>query len=57
MPIKFLVLGGGGYFGFCEGGGGECQFYLYGRRDFSGCAIIGVIILHLDVEKEKTKAK
>ena len=33
MSIKFLVLGGG-YFGFL-GGGGECQFYLYGREDFS----------------------
>ena len=32
-PIKFLVLGGGGYFGF--GGGGECRFYFYGRADFS----------------------
>ena len=32
MSIKFLVLGGGGYFGL---GGGECRFYLYGRADFS----------------------
>ena len=33
MSIKFLVLGGGGYFGF---GGGKCRFYFYGRGDFSG---------------------
>ena len=32
MSIKFLVLGGGGYFGF---GGGQCRFYFYGRADFS----------------------
>ena len=29
MSIKFLVLGGG------WGGGGKCQFYFYGREDFS----------------------
>ena len=34
MSIKFLVLGGGGYFGF-GGGGGECRFYFHGRADFS----------------------
>ena len=34
MSIKFLLLGGGGYFGF-GGGGGECRFYFYGRGDFS----------------------
>ena len=33
-PGKFLVLGGGGIFGFW-GGGGECRFYFYGREDFS----------------------
>ena len=33
MSIKFLVLGGGVYFGF--GGGGECRFYYYGRENFS----------------------
>ena len=33
MSIKFLVLGGGGDFGF--GGGGERRFYFYGRGDFS----------------------
>ena len=33
MSIKFLVLGGGGYFGFWGGGG--CRFYFYGRGDFS----------------------
>ena len=33
MSIKFLLLGGGGYFGFW--GGGECRFYFYGRGDFS----------------------
>ena len=34
MSIKFLVLGGEGYFGFW-GGGGKCRFYFYGREDFS----------------------
>ena len=34
MSIKFVGLGGGGYFGFF-GGGGECRFYFYGREDFS----------------------
>ena len=35
MPIKFLLFrGGGGVLGFLEGGGG-CQFYFYGRGDFS----------------------
>ena len=33
MTIKFLVLGGGGYFEF-GGWGGECRFYFYGRGDF-----------------------
>ena len=33
MSIKFLVLGGGGYFGL--GGGGECRLYFYGRGDLS----------------------
>ena len=34
MSIKFLVLGGGGYFGFFWGGR-ECRFYFYGREDRS----------------------
>ena len=35
MPIKFLLLGGG-FWVFLEGGGGwKCQFYFYGRGDFS----------------------
>ena len=34
MSIKFLVLGGGGYFGFFFWGG-ECRFYFYGREGFS----------------------
>ena len=35
MPIKFLVLGGGGKFrGFLEGGVWKCQFYFYGRGIF-----------------------
>ena len=34
MSIKFLVLGGGGYFGFF-GGGGIADFIFYGRADFS----------------------
>ena len=33
MPIKFLLLGGG-FWAFLEGGV-ECQFYFYGRGDFS----------------------
>ena len=32
--IQFLVLGGGGVFGFFLGGG-KCRFYFYGRADFS----------------------
>ena len=33
MPIRFLVLGGGG---FVEGRvGWKCQFYFYGHGDFS----------------------
>ena len=32
MPISFFVLGGGGIWGL--GGGGEDQFYLYGRGIF-----------------------
>ena len=36
MPIKFLLLGGGGsVLGFFRGGGWKCQFYFYGRGDFS----------------------
>ena len=35
MPIKFLLSGGWGYFGFGGGGGGKCQFYFCGREDFS----------------------
>ena len=34
MPIKFLLLGGGCW-GFLEGGAWKCQFYFYGRGDFS----------------------
>ena len=33
VSIKFLVLGGGGSFGFF-GGGGRCRFYFYGCADF-----------------------
>ena len=33
MPIKFLVLGGGGYFGFFGGVGGV-PILFYGRVDF-----------------------
>ena len=35
MPIKFLVLGGGGVFWVLGGGEGKCQFYFYGRWHFS----------------------
>ena len=34
MPIKLLVLGGGGVFGLFLGGG-ECRFCFYGRKDLS----------------------
>ena len=34
MPIKFLLLGGGGR-GFFGRGGWKCRFYFYGRGDFS----------------------
>ena len=33
MPIKFLLLGG--VLGFFRRGGWKCQFYFYGRGDFS----------------------
>ena len=32
MSIKFLVLEG---VGILDLGGGKCQFYFYGREDFS----------------------
>ena len=36
MPIKFLLLGGGEVLGFFfKKGGQKCQFYFYGRGDFS----------------------
>ena len=35
MPIKFLLLGGGGGVGVSCKGGWKCQFYFYGRGDFS----------------------
>ena len=35
MPIKFLLLGGGGILGLLGRGGWKCQFYFYGRGDFS----------------------
>ena len=34
MPIKFFLLGGDRVF-FWKGGGWKCQFYFYGRGDFS----------------------
>ena len=34
IPTKFLALGGGVRF-FCGRGGWKCQFYFYGRGDFS----------------------
>ena len=34
MPLKFLVLGGGGIWFFFLGGG-KCRFYFCGREDFS----------------------
>ena len=46
MSIKFLVLGGGGgILGFFwGGGGGECQFYFYGREDFSDSGILNSML-------------
>ena len=41
MPIKFLVLGGGGVFWVFGGRGGKCQFYFYGRSDFSEFKSVG----------------
>ena len=38
MSIKFLVLGGGGYFGFGRGGGGSADFIFMG----AGIFLIGV---------------
>ena len=38
MSIKFLVLGGGGF--WVLGGWGECRFYFYGRADFSDFIVI-----------------
>ena len=35
MPIKYLLLGGGGLLGFLEGGGWKCQLHFYGRGDSS----------------------
>ena len=35
MPIKFVLLGGGGVLGFLGRGGWKCRFYFYGRGDFS----------------------
>ena len=40
MPIKFLLLGGVLEF-FRRGGGWKCQFYFYGRGDFSDFGISG----------------
>ena len=34
MPIKFLVLGGGGVVGFSEGGGVEVPIYIFYGRGF-----------------------
>ena len=34
MPIKFLVLGGGGIFGFFFLGGGSADFIFMGARIF-----------------------
>ena len=42
MSIKFLVLGGGGYFGF--GGGGSADFIFVGARIFLN---FGALELHL----------
>ena len=36
--------GGGGILGFFWGGGGECQFYFYGREDFSDSGILNSML-------------
>ena len=35
VAAKYPILGGGGVVGFLERGGWKCQFYFYGRGDFS----------------------
>ena len=44
MPIKFLLLGGG-VLVFLEGGW-KCQFYFYGRGDFSDLFRIKKMLVH-----------
>ena len=34
MPVKFLLLGGGGVLGFLGKGGWKCQYYFYGHWHF-----------------------
>ena len=42
LPIKFLLLGRG--LGFLGGGGWKCQFYFYGRGDFSDLRACGIAL-------------
>ena len=53
MPIKFLLLGGGGFGGFFRRGGWKCQFYFYGRGDFSerGCRTSGCLLEGVAVQR------
>ena len=46
MPLKFLVLGGGGGI-WVFLGGGKCRFYFYGREDFSDRRQIPTIVWNL----------
>ena len=47
MPIKFLALGG--VVGFFRRGGWKCQFYFYGRGDFSDKCVTNSKIISLSV--------
>ena len=46
MPIKFLVLGGGGLIWVL---GGECRFYFDGREDFSEGSYPLSLYMHISV--------
>ena len=52
MPIKFLVLGGGGYLGFLGAAGGNCRLYFYGREDFF---LIKIVLLSVPKNRNRRK--
>ena len=49
MPVKFLVLGGGGYFGLGVGGGGSADFIFMGAGIFSELCVFDqeALIVHM----------